>query len=293
MLRINFDFIFGKFKAVCKLVVHNDDPLEFLLKKSFELGVFDGVLTTDINGNPALFSSPENLTVSKTSFFGVNSYLKKAIQKFRFSKLCVVGPSCILDGVNKTQYYGIGCNWVKTAVALKVGIVCVGAPVGEGNEIEILDLTGEKSKILEYRFAPSGFKALTEKGEVKIPLNVHHSYVNSACRYCFNLSAKGADISYVRTGEKCGILLVRSERGWETLRLVQGSFPQECSVELVGEEEISYLEGILREKLLLNVDSALQRFEAGFPEPKWNSNRFAKFYRIWNTLENSNIEEVF
>jgi coenzyme F420 hydrogenase subunit beta len=292
MLNVNSDFVLGKIKGICKVNVQNEDPLEFLLKKFFELEVVDGVLTADKNGKPALFASPEKLTVSKTSFFGVNAYLKKAIQKYRFSKLCVVGPSCILDGLNKTQYYGIGCNWVKTAVALKVGIVCVGTPVGEGEEVEVMDLTGKRDKVLEYKFTPSGFKALTREGEIEIPLSVHHSYVNSACKYCFNLSAKGADISYIRNG-KYGIFIVRSERGWKTLWLVQRSFPEECSVELIGREGIAYVERILKEKVLLNVDSSLERFESGFPEPKWNTNRFAKLYRIWNTLEDSNIEEVF
>ena len=295
MLKIDRDFVLGSFEGVCELRVKNGDPLEFLLKRAFDIEFIDGVLTSDGNLRPTVFTCGKDLTVSKTSFWGVNSYLKKAVQKFRLSKLCVVAPSCVLDGVNKTQYYGIGCNWVRTAIALKIGVVCVGYPLGDGCLAEMLDVCGRKEGIVEYRFDEKGLVAVAESGfDVVVPIEIHSRYVNPACNYCFNLSAKGADLSYVRKKEG-GIFFVRSERGWRILWLIQRSFPRECEVKVLHLKNLHYIEKILEEKLKINVDLSLERFEIGLPEPKWNENRFSKLYRAWNSLNdmNNGIEEVF
>jgi coenzyme F420 hydrogenase subunit beta len=198
-----------------------------------------------------------------------------------------------MDGLNKTQYYGIGCNWVKTAVALKVGILCTGTLTQESLNCEILDLFGKKEEVKRYYYSKRGLVYELFSGrELSVNIEVHHHYVAAGCRYCLNLSARGSDITYIpEKNEKSGIFIVRSERGSRTLGLLQKEFPLLFKFTALKSKDIEHIEELLRKKLLLNIDSILERVELGLPGSKWDGNRFRKFYRVWNAINDFNIEE--
>jgi len=297
MFRLDRNFLFGKVKGIYRVTSSGENPLQLVLKKVMELEIIDGVISAKREEGgivPKLFRRPQDIEISPlNSFFGVNTLLKKAIQKYHLSRIAVVAPSCVMDGLNKAQYYGIGCNWVKTAVALKVGILCTGALTEESLNCELLDLCGKREKVERCYYSDSGLVYKLSSGEeLPVDIEVHHHYVNSACRYCLNLSARGSDITYVpEDGENKGMFIIRSERGWRTLGLLQREFPSLFRFSVLSFKDVSHLEEVLRRKMMLNVDSILERVEMGLPGPKWDGNRFRKFYRVWNAISDFNIEE--
>ncbi|WP_163327895.1 Coenzyme F420 hydrogenase/dehydrogenase, beta subunit C-terminal domain [Desulfurobacterium thermolithotrophum] len=297
MIRLDKQFLFGKFKGIFEVYCKEENPLHFVLKKMLEKELIDGIIGTthdEKSLKAKLFTNSNNLELSSISFNGGQiSLLKKAIQKYRLKKIAVVAPSCILDGLNKTQYYGIGCNWVKTAIALKIGILCLGVATEESLKYEVLDIAQKKSKVRRSYVAEEGFILETVEGtKIKVDMETHHHYVNSACKYCLNLSARGSDITYVPLEDKKrAIFIIRSERGWRTLSIVQKAFSQKLQFKFLNYSDIKYLEDLLKKKVILNIDSILERVDIGLPAPKWNNNRFRKFYRIWNSINEINIEE--
>jgi len=297
MLRVDKKFLFGKYRMLYKVECQGINPLEFILKKMMDEDLIDGVIAPSQTGTkvePKLFTQVEDIKLAKLLFYsGQNTLLKKAIQKYRLNKIVVVAPSCILDGLNKTQYYGIGCNWTKTAVALKIGILCLGILSPASIEALSIDITGKKQKITRNFLSPDGYFFETEeKRKVKVDMDVYHHYINSGCRYCLNLSAKGSDITYVpMEREENGILIVRSERGLRTLSILQKKFIQSFHFKPLSSNDLDYIERLLKEKLLLNIDQILERVEVGLPVPKWNGNKFQKFYNLWNSINSTNIEE--
>jgi coenzyme F420 hydrogenase subunit beta len=300
MFRLDRNFLLGKVKSIYRVTSLGGNPLQLVLRKVMELGIIDGVISAKREEGrivPKLFRAPHEIKISPlNSFFGVNTFLKKAIQKYHLSRIAVVAPSCVMDGLNKAQYYGIGCNWVKTAVALKVGIFCTGALTEESLNCELLDLYGKIEKVERCYYSGSGLIYKLSSGEeLPVDMEVHHHYINSACRYCLNLSAKGSDITYVpEDREDRGVFIIRSERGWRTLGLLQREFPSLFRFSVLSFGDISHLEELLRKKMVLNVDSILERVEMGLAGSKWDGNRFRKFYRVWNAINDFNIgEEVF
>ncbi|TCK06596.1 Coenzyme F420 hydrogenase/dehydrogenase, beta subunit C-terminal domain [Phorcysia thermohydrogeniphila] len=297
MLRLDRNFLLGKVKSIYRVVSEGENPLQLVLKKVMELEIIDGVLSAKREEEkivPKLFRTPAEIELSPiNSSFGINTLLKKAIQKYHLSRIAVVAPSCVMDGLNKTQYYGIGCNWVKTAVALKVGILCTGALTQESLSCEVLDLLGEREEVERCYYTELGLVYKLSSGkELPVNVEVHHHYVSSACRYCLNLSARGSDITYIpEREENSGIFIIRSERGWRTLGLLQKRFPSLLKFNILRISDISYVEELLRKKMILNIDSILERVEMGLPGSKWDGNRFRKFYRVWNAISDFNIEE--
>lgn len=297
MLKLDRQFLLGKLKGIYEVTCIEENPLQFILKKMMKEELIDGVIGTTQEGTkvkPKLFITPDEIKLSRLSFHsGQNTFLKKAIQKYRLNKIAIVAPSCILDGLNKTQYYGIGCNWAKTAVALKVGILCLGITSEKGLECELLDITGEVKRVVKNYLSPEGYFFETDSEErIKVDMETHHHYINSGCKYCLNLSARGSDITYIPLqDDSSGIFIIRSERGWRTLSILQKKFPEAFKFRLLGFKDISYVEDLLKQKLILNIDYILEKVEMGLPVPKWNSNRFRKFYRLWNSVNDVNIEE--
>jgi coenzyme F420 hydrogenase subunit beta len=300
MLKLDRFFLLGSIKDVYRVTSSCHSPLELILEKTMEIESVDGVISAKKDKDravPHLFLPGERIELPSPFYcFGINTLLKKAVQKYHLSKVAVVAPSCVMDGLNKTQYYGIGCNWVKTAVALKVGVLCTGLTTEEALRCEVLDLLGRRAKVRRSFYCESGLVYELESGELlPVELEVHHRYINTGCRYCFNLSARGSDITAVPTRHaNQTLLLVRSERGRRMLSLIQRIFPGLLSFSPADEEELSSLEETLRRKMLFNVDAVLERVEAGLPGPKWDGSRFRKFYRMWNALSDYNIgEEVY
>lgn len=297
MLTLNNKFLLGSYKKVFRVKSPKGSPVERLFKLMIEKGFIDGLLTCkEENGHshPALILKPKEVKIPQVNrCFGVNGLLKKAVQKLRLNKLAVYAPACMFDGLNKTQYFGIGCNWTKTAVALKVGVVCSGALTEAAQEAEVAHITGRRGKVKRAFYHGGELHYLLDTNrEVKVPLPVHHRYTVTACRYCLNLSARGTDITFVPTREeKEGLFIVRSERGWSTLAKVQRGAPGELQFKPATQEEVNLIAQALRSKLLLNIQDILERIELGLPVPKWSDNKLRKFYRAWNSIEGTNLEE--
>ncbi len=298
MLKIDRNFLVGKFKAAYT-IESPETPLNLMLEKLVSIGLIDGILSIKtVKGRtiPHLYRKGEKVSIPQLPiFFGINQPLKKAIQKFKLNKIAVVAPSCTMDGINKTQYYGIGCNWAKTAVALKIGILCAGMLTAKSLLCETLDTTGAKEVPEKLFFSDGKLKyQLTSGKTFSVEAEIHHKYVNSACRYCLNLSAKGSDITFIPIEEKNkACFIIRSERGWRTLAILQREFPSMFKFRPLDSREIDTLINPLKEIARLNIEEILERVESGLPIPKWNGNRFRKFYRAWNTLNDTDTEEVF
>ena len=297
MVSLNRRFLLGNFRGAFVVDGKGRNPVETIFKLMFDHGFIDGLLTCSRGGNlPRLFlESSEVELPSKNACFGVNSLLKRAIQKYRLSKLAVYAPACTFDGLNKTQYFGIGCNWTKTAISLKVGFLCPGLLTENGFTAEVADLTGKELKVNRFYFSGGELIYRLEDGStVRVLPSVHHHYVNSPCRYCLNMAAKGTDITCASLEREDRVLLiVRSERGWSTLAHLQKASPGELLFRKADEELLTDLEKFLKEKILLNIADIVERVELGLPVPKWNDNKLRKFYRIWNSVDVNFEEEVF
>ncbi|WP_456342756.1 Coenzyme F420 hydrogenase/dehydrogenase, beta subunit C-terminal domain [Thermovibrio sp.] len=297
MLSLNERFLLGSYKKVFLAKSSGKNPIKVFFKLMLKKGLIDGILTCgEEEGRPvpSLFLKAEEVKISLLNrCFGVNTLLKRAVQKYRLSKLAVLAPSCMFDGLNKTQYFGIGCNWTKTAVALKVGLLCMGALTETAQIAEITHITGKRKRVKRVFFGSGALYYETDDGEsVEVPPRVHHSYTLTACRYCLNMSAKGTDITFVpKENPEEGLFIVRSERGWYTLAQVQKLAPGELKLKAAPKEEVESIISCLREKTLLNINDILERIELGLPVPKWSDNKLRKFYRAWNSVEDTNLEE--
>ena len=299
MLSLNEKFLLGSYKKVFKVKSCEGSPVEKLFKLMLEKGFIDGLLTCkeeEGHSHPALILKAEEVKIPQVNrCFGVNSLLKRAVQKLRLSRLALFAPACMFDGLNKTQYFGIGCNWTKTAVALKVGLVCVGALTETAQRAEVAHITGISGEVERAFYHKSSlWYRLKGGGEVEVPPEVHHRYTITACRYCLNLSAKGTDVSFVPAKEENeGFFIVRSERGWFTLAQIQKVAPLELKLQIATGKEVREIAETLRKKVVLNIQDILERIELGLPVPKWSDNKLRKFYRLWNSIEDNLEEEVF
>jgi len=299
LLSLNEDFLIGRYKKVFFVKSQRGNPVETLFKLMLENGLIDGLLTcSEREGKvtPSLFMKANQVKItSLNNYFGINTLLKKAVQKYRLNKLAVFAPSCMFDGLNKTQYFGIGSNWTKTAVALKVGLLCTGALTENSQQLEVTHLIGKRERVsrLFYERKNLIYQLESEK-ELKVPVNVHHKYILTACRYCLNMGAKGTDITFVpKRKEDEGLFIVRSERGWYTTAQIQKLAPGDLKLKVAEKKEVEEIVSLLKEKSLLNVSDILERVELGLPVPKWNDNKLRKFYRAWNSIEGNFEEEVF
>jgi len=297
MVSLNRRFLMGDFRGAFIVEGRGKKPVETIFKLMLDRGFIDGLLTCSRDGDSPklILKSSEVELPSKNTCFGVNSLLKRAIQKYRFSRLAVYAPACSFDGLNKTQYFGIGCNWTKTAISLKVGFLCPGLLTKNGFTAEVTDIAGKPLKVERFYFDGGElFYRLEDGTELKIPPSVHHYYTNSACRYCLNMAAKGTDITSVDLkDEDRALLIVRSERGWSTLAHLQKAYPGELLFRKAEENILAELEQFLKEKVLLNIADIVERVELGLPVPKWSDNKLRKFYRLWNSVDINFEEEVF
>lgn len=297
MVALNSGFLLGKFREAFIVDGRGSNPVEVIFKVMLQFNFIDGLLTCSENGeSPRLILKGDEVKVVHTnSCFGINALLKKAIQKYRLSKLAVYAPSCTIDGLNKTQYFGIGCNWTKTAIALKVSFLCPGLLTDKGVTAEVVDLCGKPGEISRFFFEGNRlYYSLSDGSSVTVPVEVHHRYVNSACRYCLNPAGKGTDVTCINVREEGkAVLLVRSERGWSTLAQVQKRCPGSVRFMKADRKLLEEITAFLREKMLLNIADIVERVDLGLPLPKWNDNKLRKFYRLWNSTDINLEEEVF
>jgi coenzyme F420 hydrogenase subunit beta len=298
MFALEDSFLVGDYKKLLTVQSKGEEtPIELFFKAAFRASIIDGLLTCGSGGGtlPALFLKGENLSIPiKGRCFGVNSLLKRAIQKYRLKKLALFAPSCMIDGLNKTQYFGIGCNWTKTAVAIKVGLLCLSLFTKPSQRAKLAHL-GFKNSEVERLFYKDGhfFYQLCGGQRVKVPKEVLHNYSLVACRYCLNMASKGADITYVPLEEKKkALLIVRSERGVGAIAKVFKASEGKLKFKPVGEEELYPVIGLLREKMLLNISSITERIELGIATPKWSDDRLRRFYEAWNGIRGAE-EGVF
>jgi len=297
LLVLNEKFLVGRYKKAFRVKSSKGRPVERMFKLMLKSGLLDGLLTCkDLpqGSVPVLITKDDEVELpSINRCFGTNALLKRAVQKYKLNKLALFAPACMFDGLNKTQYFGIGCNWTRTAVALKVGFLCLGALTERALVAETTHLTGRPQKVKRFFYDGGGFFYQLEDGrEIPVKLEVHHRYALRACKYCLNMASKGTDITCVslrEVGEE--LFIVRSERGWYTLAQLQKLSPDELSFKGVKDNEMRNLVTLLKEKMLLNVGEIIERIELGLPVPKWSDNKLRKFYRLWNSVEDTNLEE--
>jgi coenzyme F420 hydrogenase subunit beta len=297
LLVLDEKFLLGSYKKVFKVKSSEGKPIESLFKLMLQNGLLDGLLTCKETGQssvPNLITKAEEVELpSLNRCFGVNALLKKAVQKYKLNKLALFAPACMFDGLNKTQYFGIGCNWTRTAVALKVGFLCTGALTENALLAETSHLTGKPQKVIRFYYEGDKlFYQLKDGREIPVKLEVHHKYTLSACKYCLNMASKGTDITCIplKNPEEA-FFIVRSERGWYTLAQIQKLNPEKLKFKGIKEEEIKGIVSLLKEKMLMNIGEIIERIELGLPVPKWSDNKLRKFYRLWNSIEDTNLEE--
>lgn len=289
--------LIGKYKEAFLVEGKGKNPVKVLFNLMLNYNLIDGLLTASSKGNnPRLILRSSELEIpERNACFGINSLLKKAVQKYRLSKLAIFGPACTFDGLNKTQYFGIGCNWTKTAIALKVSFLCPGILTERGFQAEVCDIFG-KAEHVERFFFKNGKLCyeLKSKSEVQIPTDIHHSYTITPCRYCLNLSGKGTDLTCVYLNRKDRtIIIVRSERGFSLLAQVQKKSPLSLTFRRILKEKFTDFFPFLKEKFMLNAADIIERVELGLPVPKWNDNKLRRFYRVLNSIDVNSEEEVF
>ena len=299
MVVLDEKLLVGKYKEAFLVESRNEreNPVKVLFSLMLDYNLIDGILTASRNGNtPRLILKSSELEIpERNACFGINSLLKKAIQKYRLSKLAVFGPACTFDGLNKTQYFGIGCNWTKTAIALKVSFLCPGILTERGFQAEVTDILGKTEKVERFFFENGElYYRFKNKSKIKIPPDTHHSYIISPCRYCLNLSGKGTDLTCVYLSkDNRTTIIVRSERGLSLLAQVQKKSPQSLIFKRISNEKFADFFHFLKEKFMLNAADIIERVELGLPVPKWNDNKLRRFYRVFNSIDVNFEEEVF
>ncbi len=291
MIRVDRKFLFGDFEKFVLVRTEKDTVITSILKFAFQNGTIDSAIgtTTDSSGNvhPAIATNENELENFSEIFFmqsGQNILIKKSIQKYRFEKIAIVGPACIMDGINKLQYYGIGCNWAKSRIALKLGILCVGAVSKEGLKCELLESEG--NQIFAIRNYLTDKEIIFESKERKVAVNLetHYNYVNIGCKYCLNLSSRGVDITFVplKINEQEFPVIVRSKRGEEILKSMENAGT--VTLRKAEDEHVKTIENILSKIMKYNIEHILERAELKLPSNKWNEERFKKFYKLWNSV---------
>ncbi|OMH40016.1 Coenzyme F420 hydrogenase/dehydrogenase, beta subunit C-terminal domain [Desulfurobacterium indicum] len=299
MLRLNRQFILGKFKKAFLIKAGKNttpkDNLRVLLESAFDKGLIDSVIGTTVREKkgftvttPIFIKSKEELRGNEQFFFvhgGQNSILKEITQKYSFEKVAVVGHSCVLDGINKMQYFGIGYNFTALKFALKIGIFCIGAASMEGIKC-LLKEKGNKSGRINEIFINKGKIYIKSSKLFAFSPEEYYFYVNEGCKVCMNLSSRGSDVTFVPCFDNgYSLCFVRSDRA-------QGLFDNvSFEVKEAGEEEILRVENMAKEILKKNIETTLERAELGIPSNKWDGNRYGRFSALWNNIYVENIEE--
>ncbi|WP_297445126.1 Coenzyme F420 hydrogenase/dehydrogenase, beta subunit C-terminal domain [Desulfurobacterium sp.] len=299
MLGLNRQFILGKFtKAFLLRAGKNATPkdnLRILLESAFDKGLIDSVIGTTIkekNGTsvttPVFIKSKEELKGNEQFFFvhgGQNSILKEITQKYSFEKVAVVGHSCVLDGINKMQYFGIGYNFTALKFALKIGIFCIGAASMEGIKCLLKEKGDSSGRINEIFINRSKIYIKSSKLFAFSP-EEYYFYVNEGCKVCMNVSSRGSDVTFVPCLDNdYSLCFVRSKRAEKLFEDVP------FEVKEAGEEEISRVENMAKEILKKNIETTLERAELGIPSNKWDRNRYGRFSALWNNIYAEDIEE--
>ncbi|WP_456396744.1 Coenzyme F420 hydrogenase/dehydrogenase, beta subunit C-terminal domain [Desulfurobacterium sp.] len=299
MLKLNRQFILGKFTKAFLIKAGKDatpkDNLRILLESAFDKELIDSVIGTTVreeNGvtvtTPIFIKSKEKLKGNEQFFFvhgGQNSILKEITQKYSFEKVAVVGHSCILDGINKMQYFGIGYNFTTLKFALKIGIFCIGAVSMEGIRC-LLKEKGNKSSRVNEIFISKGKIYIKSSKLFAFSPEEYYFYVNEGCKVCMNLSSRGSDITFIPCLDSgYSLCFIRSNRA-------EGLFDNASfEVKEAGEEEILRVENMAKEILKRNIETMLERAELGIPSNKWDGNRYGRFSALWNNIYVENIEE--
>ncbi len=268
--------------------------LKALIKEAFRKDLIDGIIGTSLNKkegfvSPVFIKCEKEVEKFEPFFFihgGQNSLLKKITQKYSFEKLGVAGHSCVLDGINKMQYFGIGSNFTVTKFTLKIGIACIGA----------ISLEGIKCLLKEKKVKNPGFNEIFLENNKIILKNKYEKfdfsakeyyyYLNEGCKVCMNLSSRGSDITFVpslRNGYS--LVLVRSAKA---LKLFENPG---FSVKKAEKSDIEEFESLAKNFLKKNIETILERAEFGIPSNKWDGNRFGRFTALWNNIYAENIEE--
>ncbi len=303
MLRLTDSFVLGSYRRIFGLRV-GQSPQENLMELASRLmkrRFVDGVLAMGFDlekkiPKPVVLRQGEMDGSFFKLFFihgGQNSVIKKAIQGMRLERLAVFGQSCVLDGVNKLQYFGIGCNFAGARIALKIGIACVGALSCEGMRLLLLE-KGAEDKVLRNELSKDGVKFYINDGkQVIVPFENYYDYINEGCKACMNLSSRGSDFTVIPTLINGSLpIIVRSVRGE---RVLLNSFsPSELAN--LDYKEINFITDTLRCILLKNADTILKRAMFGVPSNKWDGNRYGRFSYLWNNVEIDDKvfeEEVF
>ncbi|SNR85801.1 Coenzyme F420 hydrogenase/dehydrogenase, beta subunit C-terminal domain [Desulfurobacterium atlanticum] len=269
--------------------------LKAILKEAFKKGLIDSAIGTTLEKNcenpsvkPVFIKSLKEIDSFEPFFFihgGQNSILKEITQKYSFEKLGVIGHSCILDGINKMQYYGIGSNFAVLKFSLKIGIGCIGALSLEG-----MNCLLKEKKLPQCDFDETFFKKgrvfISKKEPFAFSIEEYYYYLNEGCKVCMNLSSRGSDLTFVPYMEDgYSLCFVRTKKG---LKLFENP---DFEVKEAQERNITEVEETVKQVLKKNIENVLERAELGVPSNKWDGNRFGKFSALWNNIYAENIEE--
>ena len=292
MIKVDRKFLLGDFKKVVLMESDQRPVITSILKFAFQSNIIDSAIGTIKNnkGNvlPAIATDEKDLENFSEIFFiqsGQNSFIKKAIQKYRLEKIAVVGPACIMDVINKLQYYGIGCNWAKSRIALKIGVFCIGAVSGEGLKCEIMETGKDNGNVEKNYLCREGIVFESQNEKLKVDIKTHYNYINIGCKYCLNLSARGVDITFIpfKVDNNKFPVIIRSERGEQILEAMN-KCQEKFLIKKAEEKHIKMIEEPLRTIMKLNIENILERAELNLPSNKWNRERFKKFYELWNSV---------
>ena len=269
--------------------------LKAILKEAFKKGIIDSAIGTTLEKRcetpsvkPVFLKSIKEIEGFEPFFFihgGQNSILKEITQRYSFEKLGIIGHSCILDGINKMQYYGIGSNFAVLKFSLKLGIACIGALSIEGINCLLKEKKYPSCEFNEIHFK-KGKVFIAGKKQFAFPIEEYYYYLNEGCKVCMNLSSRGSDLTFVPyLNNGYSLCLVRTSKG---LKLFENP---DFEVKEAKEENIVEVEEVIKQVLKGNIENILERAELGVPSNKWDGNRFGKFSALWNNIYAENIEE--
>ena len=197
-----------------------------LITYALEEGLIDcAVVTTHTKEEPwkpvaIIAERCEDLLPSSGSIYSHSmtmEALMDAIQRGMRS-IAFVGPSCNIDAVYKMQKspYGFLRIFMRSNV-LKLGLFCMDTFSYEGikefvemHDVRLVDI--DSMKIRKGRF-----EFLTGEDVSTFSLDEFDQYRSSSCKYCTDLTAENADISFggIGTPEGYTTVLARSSIGYE------------------------------------------------------------------------------
>ncbi|HJH31494.1 MAG TPA: YHS domain-containing protein [Methanosarcinaceae archaeon] len=160
-----------------------------------------------------LIQSTGSIYIHSMTMEALMSSIKQGMRSIAF-----VGPGCNIDAVYKMQKSPYGfLHMFMRANILKMGLFCMDT-FSYGGIKEFVETKGLKLEDIESMKIRRGQFEFDTKGETKsFALNEFDAYRSSSCKFCTDLTAENADISFGGVGSPQGrtTVLARSGLGYE------------------------------------------------------------------------------